>query len=84
MIWPRYFEKPDIPDFETLLTGEIDGWILEDRPLSESEEYLKVIEEYLEFDNAIYRLYRKDDLVVAVYAAYWSPGKTDYRPVSRH
>ena len=84
VFWPRLSGSFEMPDFAQEITSGLDGWAWEDLPLANSPELLEKIDEELTFDAAIFRVYQKADLVVAVYAAYWFPGKKDYRSIYTH
>lgn len=73
-----------LPDFKSKLPSDLDDWDWIDPPLSESEEVLKVIDRDLAFDEGLYRVYISGEVMVAVWAAYWSPGKVDVRDVQWH
>lgn len=85
VIWPGKATKDfKIPDFKSTLASDLDDWTWQDRPLAESPEMLKVIDETVRFDEAVYRTYHRGDLSVAIYVAYWLPGTVDIRDVEYH
>ena len=79
--WP-YF-KPAI-SLGAMLPAAPVGWTSEDLPLGETEAMLRVVEEKLRFDQALYRVYRRGGLEVGVYVAYWKPGGMDPWLIALH
>lgn len=84
--WGQARKRKDlsIPDLETLLPKEIPGWVIEDRPVADSPEMLKTVEKVLSYDSAIFRIYRKQNLEISIYAAYWLPSKVPINQVDAH
>lgn len=74
----------ELPDFQSKLVSDLTDWTWEDRPVAESEELVKAIGQQLAFDDGLYRVYQRDGVGVAVWAAYWRPGKVDIRDVQWH
>lgn len=66
------------------LPAVLGGGTARDEPIAESEEMRRAVDELLNFDDAVYRVYRLGDLEVAVYAAWWRPGKMSPRLVAGH
>jgi hypothetical protein len=67
-----------------LLPRQITGWTVKDQPIAETEEMKKAVGELLNFDDAVFRIYKKDDVSISVYIAYWKPGKMSSRLVAGH
>jgi len=96
VLWPQGEDVVfELPDFKNKLASDIEdptspqgyaghGWTWEDRPVAESEEVANSIEEQLAFDEGLYRIYRYDGVSIAVWAAYWHPGKVDILDVHVH
>ncbi len=84
-LWPRGEKiEYEMPGFKSKLASDIPGWSWEDRPVAESVEVASRIEEQLAFDDGLYRIYWYDGVSVAVWAAYWKPGKVDILDVHTH
>jgi hypothetical protein len=58
-----------------LIPEKADGWTITELPLAETETMNKIVANVLQMDSHIYRLYKKGNLEVSLYAAYWEPGK---------
>lgn len=64
---------------ESVVPARIDGWTVEDVPLAETEGMRQYVGKMLKFDQYVSRTYRKGDLNIVFYAAYWEPnGKTPF------
>lgn len=57
-----------------IVPGEIDGWMIEEQPLAETEGMRQYVGKFLQFDQYVSRIFRKGDLEVVFYTAYWAPG----------
>jgi hypothetical protein len=62
----------------------IPGWTVRDLDLAESPESSARISEFLNFDDALFRHFRRGDTEVGLYIAYWTPGKASYRWAGAH
>jgi hypothetical protein len=60
------------------------GWQTQDLPIGANEVLRNRTNELLQFDDYIYRQYSRGTLRLAVYAAYWAPGKMPTRLVATH
>ena len=60
------------------------GWHGEDQPLGATEAELGAVHKILNFDEAVFRTYRRDDRSFSLYVAYWRPGKMPAREVDFH
>ena len=67
-----------------IVPSELEGWEIEDKDMAESEESSARITDFLNFDDAIFRVFQKDDTFVGLYIAYWTPGKASYRWAGAH
>ncbi|MEN8662357.1 MAG: exosortase-associated EpsI family protein [Lentimonas sp.] len=67
-----------------IVPSELSGWRIQDMDMAESEESSARISEFLNFDDALYRVFKKGETTVGLYIAYWSPGKTSYRWAGAH
>jgi hypothetical protein len=67
-----------------LLPGSQDGWVAQDVPVANTPEMKRAVAEWLNYDEAVLRYYRKQDDEISVYVAYWKPGKIHPRLISQH
>ena len=72
------------PELETLLPKSLPGWTCMDLPIAESPELQRRVEEVLSYDAALFRIYKKGDKELSIYAAYWLPGKVHYQNIDTH
>lgn len=75
--------KPKLPLADYLPTG-MAGWHGNDLPLAETEALAGSVKSILNYDDTVYRIYRKGGAEFSVYIAYWSPGKMPAREVAFH
>lgn len=62
-----------------IVPAELDGWTVEEQPLAETEGMRQYVGKILQFDQYASKIFRKGDLEVVVYVAYWEPnGKTPF------
>ena len=81
-----------IPPPEPSFTGtlaeaipdKISGWEIQDMEIADTPESSARISEFLNFDDAIFRAFVKDDTEVGLYIAYWAPGTASYRWAGAH
>jgi hypothetical protein len=59
-------------------------WKLQFLPMGDTEWLEKETQRVLSYDEAIYAVYSDGTNHVAVYCAYWSPGKVSHRVVANH
>lgn len=64
--------------------SDLPGWQLSFMPIADTPEMQKQVSEILNYDEAIYAIYRLGEFRVSVYLAYWKPGKVSVRAVARH
>lgn len=60
------------------------GWEVRDMPIATSDEMKRAVSEMLNYDEAVYREYRKGGRALTVYAAYWRPYRFHPRLISIH
>lgn len=60
------------------------GWTVNEYPLGATEFMEKVVEKKLQFDDALFRVYRQGSTEFGLYIAYWSPGRKSLREVDTH
>jgi hypothetical protein len=75
---------PVTAPLNTLLPRELPGWQVSDHPLAESEEERSTVSETLNYNDAIFRLYRRGSEAFAVYFAHWNPGRMSPRLIAAH
>jgi hypothetical protein len=63
---------------------DLPHWSLTYSPVAETAEMQRAVGEILNFDDAVHAIYTSGDMHVAIYAAYWSPGKMSHRLVAGH
>jgi hypothetical protein len=74
------FDKP----IGEIVSANILGWTSKDLPLAETETMMAQVNNILQFDQYIYRLYEHDNTQVTVYVAYWGPGKVTTADAGTH
>ena len=79
---------PPEPTLDDLLSDivpeELNGWKIIDQDMAESPESSERISDFLNFDDALFRIFKKGDSFVGLYIAYWLPGKASYRWAGAH
>jgi hypothetical protein len=75
--------KPKLP-LADYLPVNMAGWHGIDQPLAETEALAGSVKTILNYDDTVYRVYRKGDMQFSVYVSYWSPGKMPAREVAFH
>jgi len=69
---------------EDLISSDLPGWHMEELPLGQTEEVRNAVVGTLRFDDHLSRLYRRGNVQVGVYIAYWRPGTMPVRKVGVH
>ncbi len=67
-----------------LLPADLPGFSARDEPLGLTERVEEKVASALNFDDHVYRVYRRGQLEVAIYVAYWVAGKMPIRDVAQH
>ena len=67
-----------------IIPRKLSGWKIKDMDMAESPESSARISNFLNFDDAIFRVFEKGDTFVGLYIAYWGPGKASYRWAGAH
>jgi hypothetical protein len=67
-----------------IVPSELNGWTIKDLDMAESPESSARISDFLNFDDALFRVFQKDDIFIGLYIAYWTPGKASYRWAGAH
>lgn len=82
------FVPPPEPTLHESLTDivpdDLDGWSIKDLDMADSPESSARISDFLNFDDALFRVFEKGDTFVGLYIAYWTPGKASYRWAGAH
>ena len=78
---PNYVPPPPLA---SLLPKAITGWEAVDQPLAASEEERAMVSELLNYNDAVFRVYRRGTQQFTVYAAHWDPGRMSPRLVASH
>lgn len=60
------------------------GWSAQDQPLGANESLRSAVERTLNYDDYVFRSYRRAGTEFAVYAAYWSVGRMPMEKVASH
>jgi hypothetical protein len=87
LIRQEFFYHPTTTLNEPLaeaVSADLPGWTSEDLPLANSPEMQERTEEILNFEEAIYRVYKQGDREIGVYVAYWKPKQMPVRMVEAH
>ena len=70
--------------FATLAPVAPPSWEVQDTPLGATERSSDQAARTLDFDDFFYKTYKKAEMEVGVYAAYWAPGRLDPALVAGH
>ena len=77
--------EPTLKDLlSDIVPRDINGWKIIDKDMAESPESSERISDFLNFDDALFRVFKKHDNFVGLYIAYWLPGKVSYRWAGAH
>ena len=77
--------EPTLNDrLSEIIPEELNGWKIKDQDMAESPESSERISDFLNFDDALFRIFNKGDTTVGLYIAYWMPGKASYRWAGAH
>ncbi len=68
----------------TIVPEVLNGWTIRDLDMAESPESSARISEFLNFDDALFRVFERGDTFIGLYIAYWTPGKASYRWAGAH
>ena len=67
-----------------LINPEMPGWIAKDLPLAETEEMIARVDEILDFDDYVSRIYTRGNTQLILYVAYWKPGSAPIKQAHEH
>lgn len=71
-------------ELSELVPSNLPGWEVQDLEIADTPESSTRISDFLNFDDAIFRTFKKGDTEVGLYIAYWGPGKASYRWAGAH
>lgn len=71
-------------ELQRRLPAQLAGWVVNDEPLGPNETVRTSIERVLNYDDYVYRLYRRDGTTVGIYAAYWAADRMPVQKVASH
>lgn len=77
-------ERMIAPDLGKLLPKSIPGWTIEDKKVAETPEMQEALNQILNYDSAIFRIYKQGDTDIAIYVSYWLPGKVPENAIDAH
>ncbi|MEO6243800.1 MAG: exosortase-associated EpsI family protein [Opitutaceae bacterium] len=66
------------------IPASLAGWTVRDEPLGPNESVRSAVERTLNYDDHVYRLYRRNGVTVGVYVAYWAPSRMPVQKVASH
>ncbi|NRA25621.1 MAG: exosortase-associated EpsI family protein, partial [Opitutales bacterium] len=69
---------------DSLIPRDLPGWTVKDLPLAETEELRGRVEEILDFDDYVSRVYTRGSTQLILYIAYWKPASTTMVNVQKH
>jgi len=75
---------PRPPHLSALFPEVLPGWQVRDLPLGATEYQSEVVSRVLNYDDVLYREYRRGEVRFAVYVAYWGAGRMPVRLVASH
>jgi len=67
-----------------IVPEDLDGWRVRDLDMADSPEASARVSDFLNFDDALFRVFERGDTFVGLYIAYWTPGKASYRWAGAH
>ncbi|NRA27652.1 MAG: exosortase-associated EpsI family protein [Opitutales bacterium] len=69
---------------DSLIPRDLPGWTVKDLPLAETEELRGRVEEMLDFDDYVSRIYTRGSTQLILYIAYWKPGSAPIKQAHEH
>jgi hypothetical protein len=67
-----------------IVPDDLPDWQIKDMDMADSPESSARITNFLNFDDALFRVFTKGETFVGLYIAYWTPGKASYRWAGAH
>lgn len=71
-------------ELRTTIPANVPGWTSAELDIADTPEMKAAVEDTLRFDDSLVRHYRRGNVSVILYVAYWGPGKMPYRMVGAH
>lgn len=75
---------PMRPSLLSMLPESAHGWERELLPIADTPEMKARVNELLNYDDAVYAVYRRGRDRVSIYIAYWAPGRMPHRLIADH
>ena len=69
---------------QSRIPAQLAGWTVQDEPLGPNESVRTAVERTLNYDDCVYRLYRRNGVTIGVYVAYWAPSRMPVQKVASH
>jgi hypothetical protein len=69
---------------ENTIPTDMPGWSVYTLPIAETESLRLHVNKVLRYDEAVYRDFRRGNVHVGIYAAYWAPGKVGVSEAGAH
>ena len=69
---------------DSLIPRDLPGWTVKDLPLAETEELRGRVEEILDFDDYVSRVYTRGSTQLILYIAYWKPSSAPIKQAHEH
>lgn len=81
---PASMARADGRELVSILPARLSGATARDEAIALTEEMKEAVGELLNYDDAVYRIYQLPGTRVAVYVAWWRPGRMSPRLVAGH
>jgi hypothetical protein len=65
-------------------SSDFRDWEVVELPIADTPEMKRAVAELLNFEQGIYREFKKSGLRISIYLAYWPPGRMSQRSVGGH
>ncbi len=66
------------------IPSTLPGWVGKDEPLGPNEVVKTAVERVLNYDDYVFRVFRRGDITLGVYVAYWAAGRMPVQKVASH
>ena len=80
------FKHPQLiqGSLDSIVTADVEGWQVRKLEIADSAEMRSRVMNILQYDDVIFRDYRRGDTNVQIYVAYWKPGSVPYGQAGVH
>lgn len=68
----------------TRIPSSLPGWVGRDEPLGANEVISTAVERTLNYDDYVFRVFRRGETTLGIYVAYWAPGRMPIQKVASH